>query len=142
MIARFASPVPERHAACAYGATFALNSDLKQDLKCRKDAQVLPSNAIDNIPSRFEAQSLPLEKDLSQKELLKALTGQSLKTPEGSEHKSKVQGHGGHGQPSDADDDVAVTTPEQMESRWRSPGAAAHSVRSRGQRQRSASTDI
>ena len=90
----------------------------------------------------FFVQSLPLEKDLSQKELLKALTGQSLKTPEGSEHKSKVQGHGGHGQPSDADDDVAVTTPEQMESRWRSPGAAAHSVRSRGQRQRSASTDI
>ena len=29
---------------------------LKQDLNCLKDAQVLPSNAIDGIQSCFEAQ--------------------------------------------------------------------------------------
>ncbi len=87
-------------------------------------------------------QSSPLEKGLSQQELLEALTGRSLKTPEGSKHQGKVQGDGGHGQSSDADSHVAVTTPEQVESRWSTPGAAAHSVRGRGQRQRSASTNI
>ncbi len=78
-------------------------------------------------------QSSPLEKGLSRQELFEALFGQSLKTPEGSKHKSKGQGDGGRGQSSDADSDVTVTTPEQVESRWSTPGAAAHSVRSRGQ---------
>ena len=80
-------------------------------------------------------QSSPHEKGLSQQELLEALTGQSLKTPEGSQHKSKVQGDGGHCQSSDADSDVAVMTPEQVVSRGSSPGAAAHSVRSRAHQQ-------
>lgn len=68
------------------------------------------------------------------------MTGQSQKTPEGSKHKSKVRGDGGHGQSHDGD--VAVTTPEKMESRWSTPGAAADSVTNCGQRQRSASTHI
>ncbi len=87
-------------------------------------------------------QSSPLEKGLSRQELFEALSGQSLKTPEGSKHESKGQGDGGQGQSSDADSDVTVTTPEQVESRWSTPGAAAHSVRSRGQWQRSASTSV
>ncbi|KAL0049513.1 hypothetical protein WJX82_003917 [Trebouxia sp. C0006] len=70
---------------------------LKQDLNCLKDAQVLPSNAIDGIQSCFEAQSSPLEKGLSRQELFEALSGQKLKTLEGSKHKSKVQGGGGQG---------------------------------------------
>lgn len=85
-------------------------------------------------------QSSTHEKGLSQQELHEALTGQSQKTPEGSKHKSKVRGDGGHGQSHDGD--VAVTTPEKMESRWSTPGAAADSVTNRGQRQRSASTHI
>jgi len=87
-------------------------------------------------------QSSPLEKGLSRQELFEALSGQKLKTPEGSKHKSKVQGGGGQGQSSDADSDVTVTTPEQVESRWSTPGAAAQSVRRHGQQQRSASTNI
>ncbi len=86
-------------------------------------------------------QSSPLEKGLSRQELFEAMSGQRLKTPEGSKHKSKVQKDGGCGQSSDADSETTVTTPEQVESRWSTPGAAAHSVRSRGQRQRSASTN-
>ena len=65
----------------------------------------------------YVLQSSPLEKGLSQQELFEALSGQKLKTPEGSKHKSKGQGDGGHGQSSDADSDVKVTTPEQVESR-------------------------
>lgn len=71
---------------------------LKQDLNCLKDAQVLPSNAVDGIQSCFEAQSSPHEKGFSRQELLEALAGQSLKMPEGSQHKGKVQADGGHGQ--------------------------------------------
>jgi len=78
-------------------------------------------------------QSSPLEKGLSRQELFEALSGQKLKTPEGSKHKSKVQGGGGQGQSSDADSDVTVTTPEQVESEicnlvWRGPSFWPYSL--------------